>query len=84
MDNYVKNVDNPIPEILEQFNVLHMDFDARGKSEPEIRNTYCGLVAPQLQIQKTLHCTNGIRSCGEKLGRSKRVCKWKLSCLFIS
>ncbi|KAL3665183.1 hypothetical protein V7S43_009812 [Phytophthora oleae] len=41
LDNYVKNVVNPIPEILERFNVLHMDFGARIKTEPEIRNTYC-------------------------------------------
>ncbi|KAJ8527335.1 hypothetical protein ON010_g14928 [Phytophthora cinnamomi] len=41
MDNYVKNVEDPIPEILERFNVLHMDFDARIKTEPAIRNTYC-------------------------------------------
>lgn len=41
MDNYVKNVADPIPEILERFNVLHMDFDARIKTEPAIRNTYC-------------------------------------------
>ncbi|ETP46439.1 hypothetical protein F442_07316, partial [Phytophthora nicotianae P10297] len=41
MDNYVKNVDDPIPEILERFNVLHMDFDTRIKTEAAIRNTYC-------------------------------------------
>ncbi|KAG2502992.1 hypothetical protein JM18_009593, partial [Phytophthora kernoviae] len=41
MDNYVKNVNDPIPEILERFDVLHMDFDVRIKTEPEIRNTYC-------------------------------------------
>ncbi|KAE9066366.1 hypothetical protein PF007_g27511, partial [Phytophthora fragariae] len=41
MDNYVKNVDDPIPEILERFDVLHMDFDARIKTEPAIRSTYC-------------------------------------------
>ncbi|KAL4145591.1 hypothetical protein PRNP1_013258 [Phytophthora ramorum] len=41
MDNYVKNVEDPIPEILERFNVLHMDFNARIKTEPAIRNTYC-------------------------------------------
>ncbi|POM60958.1 hypothetical protein PHPALM_30103, partial [Phytophthora palmivora] len=41
MDNYVKNVANPIPEILERFNVLHMDFDVRIKTESAIRNTYC-------------------------------------------
>ncbi|OWZ00407.1 hypothetical protein PHMEG_00028403 [Phytophthora megakarya] len=41
MDNYVKKVADPIPEILERFNVLHMDFNVRIKTEPAIRNMYC-------------------------------------------
>ncbi|RLN96738.1 hypothetical protein BBJ28_00024030, partial [Nothophytophthora sp. Chile5] len=41
LDNYVKNVADPIPEILERFDLMHMDFNVRIKTEPAIRNTYC-------------------------------------------
>ncbi|KAG3134124.1 hypothetical protein PC128_g26248, partial [Phytophthora cactorum] len=69
MDNYVKNVDDPIPEILERFNVLHIDFDARIKAEPAIRNTYCSFckflerdLAPQW-VGMSRSATK--RSCGK-------------------